>query len=329
MRALPLLVLTVLAGLVLGCEEESSGAVDCEGATLTIEVVEPSADAKVSGDLIVRGTVVQSEDYAVHRVRVAGRDVTRTGFNFRTWETTIPLSALKALDPASPVLTAEAEDTCGNVASTQVAVAVQVPVTGLTVVATYPNGKFAPATKPIPVTIAVNAAASSAGGTVSVIEPPGWDFLGLTSAKVTLAGDGVAPASATFSATCGADAVDVLAPLTVTAGDANQTTFLKCAGAPLLESPSFDVAIAVAPVTVEVRSKGDVAGCQASAPVGVTVLSGMVDLEGATTVQDTNGNGAPDFRVGADMTAVAGTVASVSCWDSYLQTTTATFTVVP
>lgn len=304
-----------------GGEEDRSLCGTEEAGSIVLAFTEPLADARVSGEVTVRGTADQTADLAIHSIAVAGRVATSSTFNFGTWEVRVPSDALPASTDGRKEIRVTATDTCGTQASMTRVVEIFVPPTDLSISEpTYAGPPFAPATKPIPITLVATASPSSRGAVLMVAPPPGWTLVGAPDGLVSLGGDGVGVARATLMLTCSADS-ELSDVLVVRSGSvAPVTRHIRCAGPPKMSVG--DKLVPGGSTRVDVIVDGDLAGCQAAPNDQVTVTSGDANLMASTTVTDTNADGFPDIRVAAAATSTIGSKARILCWDSYLQTTT-------
>ena len=326
MRALSISVQLAAAGLLAlaSCTEDEMDRSVCgteDDGELEVAVNEPLPDARVNGEVVVRGTATHTQGLAVHSVLVGGRSATATSFNFETWEARVPADALPMSADGRREISVVATDTCGATSTSSRVVELFVPATDLQISEPeYPGPSFAPATKPVPVTLVATASPLSRGAVLKVTPPKGWVLVGATDGLVTLGGDGTGAARATLMLTCSEEAeeTDILI---VQAGTlAPATRALRCAGPPRLSVT--EPLVPGESTRVDVLTDGDVAGCQAAPRENVSVTSGNANLMASTSVTDSNGDEAPDIRITAAADAEPGTKVRILCWDSYLQTVT-------
>lgn len=340
--------LTLLA-LLAACADDPrlAASADC-GAPADVQgTLVVDATGIVRDDVHVTGTALHPDGLLIRGIAVEGVPATAIGFNFATWEATIPVAVLVAsaeiaatgVAPPSGLarLSAVATDACGAQDEVATAEGITVDLTPDTAVesltlslanaAELPEGvDYLPADGSWPALIRVVANAAAAGSRFSLQASDG-DLSGPDEGNLMLlSGDGASEAEATALLT-----LDDEGPVVVTAtgDDVVATLALTGVGAPALV-PAGGTLEAGDTVRVTVLTDGTVDTCLAtsSATGAFTASSGGVDLLGAAgEVGDLSGDGRPDVDVEVAATWEGEADLTLACVDVYGQSASAVFSV--
>jgi len=303
---------------------ESNGGI---AATITVaKTVLPA-----SGDVVVRGTITAASDITLYKVLVAGIAANNDGFDFDSFDATIPYATLQSLASGSSGkahLKVTAVTNCSAPGGFLEIGSVDVPVIGKAVTSLsltpVTPGTAALTTSPAgSMTFELLANPEATGATVVVSTSLGT-VNGQQSTTVTLSGDGTAQARAMFVLV--ADATkEGTAKVIATAPNTEPKTYAVKTVAP----PRFvQGAVALVPGTIRISisSSDNIASCTATAAPHVSVMSGPNDLTATNVVTDLNNDGRPDIDITTDSSATAPTATTtITCFDTLGQFVSGTF----
>ncbi len=284
--------------------------------------VTSSAPDLVSSDLVVRGTVVPSRDVTIRSVTVNGIQAAADSFNYTDWSATVPFATLLAALPKGSdeaTLPIIVSDACGHSTHDELRVVVnrhpEVRVETLSLAATPPAGRtFLPADGSASASLVVtgNPEARGASVTLDTNGPAHFEGAG-ASPSVVLAGDGMAPATASLLLTA-----DGPGPIILTAHGGSATSkllVLSTARAPKLVPPTAKL-LPGQSITVALLKDIDdqVVACDSTTATGLSVLPADDGL-------------AFEITAAADLAASA--TVRLTCRDGYGQTTVVSYSAEP
>lgn len=324
MRTLLLIALALAA-----CDDLDDGGEACSAPEeISGEIVSAPTRLPVTGDLEVRGTISAPVNATIYAVLVNGIEATSTS-SFRSWTSTIPIGVLvDGVTDGKAKLSVTAHSNCGaprEVDSVEIAVDDEpaIVVDRIELSAALPNGQsYLPSTKPVSAVLTVVANPGAAGARVALSSSLGT----VSPAEVTLAGDGMADASAhaLFASPMPGTAVIV----------ASAKGKSDHASIPVIGPPTFAPDGASIPagqsLRVTVLATAPIDGCHATPASGIQVTSGPDSnlMEGSGGVDQTM-DGYIDIDITVASPLGADTTTTLTCRDPFGQAATSAFTGTP
>jgi hypothetical protein len=314
-----------------GCDQDTSNQCDLTSDAgmggITIEF--PHDPPFSSEDLVLRGTLKLRTNEKVYALYVGGIAANADAPNYASFNVTISFAALQARalaagTPTTASLDVTAVSNCDRTGAPTSLDTIDVTLraaTTLTVTPNIPIG-YVPSTKNTPVQIDVKANKEAAGLPLTVATSQGT-LLGTSMLALSI------DATAAFfllpdPTKEGKAAIDVQAGLTT------GTATVRIVGPPTLNPGSTPISPGIG-ITVFVSNSlnpndvaASIAGCSAVATPKLTVSSQGIPFQNAGL---TSLGTSATFVVSANSNATGGESATVTCYDSFGQSTSATYKV--
>jgi hypothetical protein len=290
----------------------------------------------VTGDLAITGTYAPPAGIQVSEIFVEGVAATAVGADISNFTVTVPFAAVQSAaargrTPQTATLQVTAVTSCSN-APLPIGQLI-VPVQALTTLSIAPldgSPSYLPTTKSVPEPLEIVANPEAVGETITVTTSQGT-VSGAASAMVALSGDGVDPATGTVLLLAGSS--DGVADVTAQGLTAGSLTIVYAAGPPQFAPPtsginagdSMTVALVSSlPPSLLVPS---IIGCTATADPQLSATTGSATITGLTPLAKNDQDQLLEFTITAGSTAAGSATITVTCFDQFAQSSSATYTV--